>query len=88
LIERTTGEPAIVGSTEKMSKSKLNVVDPEGIIDAYGADAARLFVLSDSPPDKDFDWTETGIHGAWKYLNRLWRLCQHSANHGALNEAM
>lgn len=88
LIERTTGEPAIVGSTEKMSKSKLNVVDPEGIIDAYGADAARLFVLSDSPPDKDFDWTETGIHGAWKYLNRLWRLCQHSANHGALNEAL
>ncbi|MEE2746244.1 MAG: leucine--tRNA ligase [Pseudomonadota bacterium] len=63
-----------VGRSEKMSKSKKNVVDPERIIDEYGADTARLFMLSDSPPDRDLDWTESGIEGAWKYINRLWRM--------------
>lgn len=62
------------GRSEKMSKSKKNVVDPEEIISAYGADTARLFMLSDSPPDRDLDWTESGIEGAWRYVNRLWRL--------------
>jgi leucyl-tRNA synthetase len=71
---RKTGKPATVGRSEKMSKSKKNVVDPEAIIDAYGADTARLFMLSDSPPDRDLDWTDAGIEGAWRYLNRLWRL--------------
>ena len=85
IVEKATGQDVQLGSAEKMSKSKLNVVDPEGIINAYGADAARLFVLSDSPPDKDFDWTETGIHGAWKYLNRLWRMCLETGNAEAVN---
>ena len=62
------------GRSEKMSKSKRNVVDPEEIIGNYGADTARLFMLSDSPPDRDLDWTDSGIDGAWRYVNRLWRL--------------
>ncbi len=68
-----TGALVSVGRSEKMSKSKKNVVDPEAIIGAYGADTARLFMLSDSPPDRDLDWTDSGIDGAWRYLNRLWR---------------
>ena len=73
-VHATTGRPVAIGRSEKMSKSKRNVVDPEGIIETYGADTARLFMLSDSPPDRDLDWTEAGIDGAWRYLNRLWRL--------------
>ena len=69
-----TGAPVTVGRSEKMSKSKKNVVDPEAIIDAYGADTARLFMLSDSPPDRDLEWTESGVEGAWRYVNRLWRM--------------
>jgi leucyl-tRNA synthetase len=65
--------PVNVGRVEKMSKSKKNVVDPAGIIDAYGADAARFFMLSDSPPERDLEWTEAGIDGAWRYISRLWR---------------
>jgi leucyl-tRNA synthetase len=57
-----------------MSKSRKNVVDPESIIATYGADTARLFMLSDSPPERDLEWTEAGVEGAWRYLNRLWRL--------------
>jgi len=62
------------GRSEKMSKSKRNVVDPEEIIQTYGADTARLFMLSDSPPDRDLDWTDSGVDGAWRYVNRLWRM--------------
>lgn len=67
------GAPVTVGRVEKMSKSKRNTVDPANIIDAYGADTARLFMLSDSPPERDLEWTEAGVDGAWRYLNRLWR---------------
>ena len=74
-LEGTQGGSAVtVGRSEKMSKSRKNVVDPESIIETYGADTARLFMLSDSPPDRDLDWTEAGIEGAWRYLNRLWRM--------------
>jgi leucyl-tRNA synthetase len=66
--------PVTVGRIEKMSKSKKNTVDPVEIMETYGADAIRLFVLSDSPPERDLEWLETGIDGAWKYINRLWRL--------------
>ncbi|SNB75889.1 leucyl-tRNA synthetase [Arboricoccus pini] len=66
--------PVEVGRVEKMSKSKLNTVDPTEIIGGYGADTARLFMLSDSPPERDLEWTEAGIDGAWRYINRLWRL--------------
>ena len=69
-----TGEQLVVGRSEKMSKSRKNVIDPEDIIDSYGADTARWFMLSDSPPDRDLDWTEAGISGAWRFVNRLWRL--------------
>jgi leucyl-tRNA synthetase len=69
-----TGRPVSVGRSESMSKSKRNVVDPETIIETYGADTARLFMMSDSPPERDLEWTEAGIEGAWRYLNRLWRL--------------
>jgi leucyl-tRNA synthetase len=68
------GRPVTVGRSEKMSKSRRNTVDPTASIAAYGADTARLFMLSDSPPERDLEWTEAGIDGAWRYLNRLWRL--------------
>ncbi len=71
--------PVTVGRVEKMSKSKRNTVDPTEIIGAYGADTARLFMLSDSPPERDLEWTDTGIDGAWRYLNRLWRLVEDRA---------
>lgn len=66
--------PATVGRSEKMSKSKKNTVDPRAMIDAYGADSARLFMLSDSPPERDLEWTDAGIDGAWRYVQRLYRL--------------
>ena len=66
--------PVTVGRSEKMSKSRKNVVDPKSIINTYGADTARLFMLSDSPPHRDLDWTDAGIEGAWRYVNRLWRM--------------
>jgi len=69
-----TGEPVEIGSIEKMSKSKRNTVDPDDIIAAYGADTARWFMLSDSPPDRDVIWTEEGVQGAWRFVQRLWRL--------------
>ena len=56
------------------SKSKKNVIDPESIIDAYGADSARWFMLSDSPPEKDINWTDSGIHGAWKICQKIWTI--------------
>src|SRR5262249_35141033 len=69
-----TGEPLEIGSIEKMSKSKKNTVDPDDILAAYGADTARWFMLSDSPPDRDVIWTEEGGQGAWRFVQRLWRL--------------
>ena len=69
-----TGEELTCEGVIKMSKSKCNVVDINTIIEDYGADSARLFVLSDTPADKDFEWTTEGIEGAWKYINRVWKL--------------
>ena len=74
VVQTGTGAAVAIGRAEKMSKSRKNVVDPESILDAYGADTARLFMLSDSPPERDLDWTEAGIEGAFRYINRLWRL--------------
>ncbi len=70
----STGEPVEIGSIEKMSKSKKNTIDPDDIIAAYGADTARWFMLSDSPPERDVIWTEEGVQGAWRFVQRLWRL--------------
>ncbi|GAY20574.1 leucine--tRNA ligase [Sphingobium fuliginis] len=69
-----TDSEVTVGRVEKMSKSKKNVVDPDDIIAQYGADAVRWFMLSDSPPERDLPWTEAGIEGSWRFVNRLWRL--------------
>ncbi|HUC67531.1 MAG TPA: leucine--tRNA ligase [Stellaceae bacterium] len=68
------GGTVAVGRMEKMSKSKKNVVGLEAIVEEYGADTARLYLLSDSPPERDLEWTDAGIEGAWRYLNRLHRL--------------
>ena len=67
-----SGEPVVIGDSEKMSKSKRNTVAPEEIFDAYGVDAARLFVLSDSPPERDSLWSSAGVQGAWRFVNRVW----------------
>jgi leucyl-tRNA synthetase len=69
-----TGEPVEIGPIEKMSKSKRNTVDPDDIIGTFGADTARWFMLSDSPPDRDVIWTEEGVQGAGRFAQRLWRL--------------
>ena len=69
-----SGEPITIGSIEKMSKSKKNVVDPDEIVGSYGADTARWFMLSDSPPERDVQWTEAGVEGASRFQQRIWRL--------------
>ena len=74
--EIATGQPITVGRVEKMSKSKKNTVDPAPIVDQYGADAVRWFMLSDSPPERDLEWSENGIEGAWRFVQRLWRLVE------------
>ena len=66
------GEPVVIGPIEKMSKSKKNVVSPEEIVEKYGADAIRWFILSDSPPERDVEWTDAGAAGAWKLVARIW----------------
>ncbi len=73
-IHAKTKEELVVGRSEKMSKSKKNVVEPANIVAGYGADVARLFMLSDTPASRDLDWSESGIDGAWRYVNRLFRL--------------
>jgi leucyl-tRNA synthetase len=72
LVETTTGFPVAVGGVEKMSKSKKNTVAPEDIFDQYGVDAARLFVMSDSPPERDVQWSTGGVEGAFRFVHRVW----------------
>jgi leucyl-tRNA synthetase len=73
LVDRV-GRRVTAGRHEKMSKSKKNVVGLDAIVDTYGSDTARFYLLSDSPPERDLEWTETGIEGIWRYVNRLWRM--------------
>lgn len=85
-VEKTGGK-AILGRSEKMSKSKKNLIDPLEILNSYGADVARLFVLSDTPPEKDFDWNTEALDGCWRYLNRVARLSDQIMDAVALNRA-
>jgi leucyl-tRNA synthetase len=71
---RGTDEPVEIGPSEKMSKSKKNVIAPEAIIDVYGADTIRWFMLSDTPPERDIEWTEGGAEGCWRFVQRVYRL--------------
>ncbi|MDQ2801373.1 MAG: leucine--tRNA ligase [Pseudomonadota bacterium] len=75
-VNPRTGEPVAVGRIEAMSKSKRNTIDPGAIIDRYGADTARWFILSDNPPDRDMEWTEAGVAGAYRFTQRLFRLAE------------
>jgi leucyl-tRNA synthetase len=85
LLQISSGEKVIEGPIESMSKSKKNVIDPETIIKSYGADAARWFVLSDSPPEKDINWSESGIHGSWKICQKIWALVADNKKYLSLN---
>ena len=73
-VHTATGEELELGGVEKMSKSKKNVVDPDTIIASYGADTARWFMLSDTPPERDIQWTEAGAEGSWRFTQKIWRL--------------
>ena len=79
---KAAGRAVEAGRVEKMSKSKRNTVDPEPIVDQYGADAVRWFMLSDSPPERDLEWSEAGIEGAWRFVQRLWRLAEEERARG------
>jgi leucyl-tRNA synthetase len=83
---RKCGKSVEIGRIEKMSKSKKNVIDPDDIVDQYGADTARLFILFASPPERDLEWSEKGVEGAFRFLNRVYRLFsgteKYFSNHG------
>jgi leucyl-tRNA synthetase len=81
-VHAGSGDPIIVGAVESMSKSKKNVLDPDTIIAAYGADTARWFMLSDTPPERDIEWTSSGVEGAHRFLQRVWRLVRDAAAKG------
>jgi leucyl-tRNA synthetase len=76
------GQPVEIGGTEKMSKSKNNGVDPQAMIDAYGADTCRLFMMFASPPDMSLEWSDSGVEGGSRFLRRVWRLTQTHVNAG------
>ncbi len=79
---RTDGLPVEIGGTEKMSKSKNNGVDPQSMIEAYGADTCRLFMMFASPPDMSLEWSDSGVEGASRFLRRVWRLAQAHVSQG------
>jgi leucyl-tRNA synthetase len=83
-----SGRPAMPGRVEKMSKSKRNTVDPEPILEKYGADAVRWFMLSDSPPERDLEWSEAGIEGASRFVQRVWRLAGSVADETGEDKAL
>ena len=87
-IQIESGQPVIPGRVEKMSKSRRNTIDPEPIIERYGADAVRWFMLSDSPPDRDLEWSESGIEGAARFVQRVWRLASSDRAGEGTDEAL
>ncbi len=78
LYQLSTGDPVKQGPTEAMSKSKKNVIDPQSIIHSYGADSARWFMLSDSPPDRDINWSLSGIQGSWKFCQKIFSIIENN----------
>jgi len=82
-VHAKTGEKIAIGAVESMSKSKKNVVDPDDIIASYGADTARWFMLSDTPPERDIEWTSSGVEGAHRALQRIWRMVHEAVAKGA-----
>jgi leucyl-tRNA synthetase len=78
-VTDNSGRPVVIGRLEKMSKSRKNVIGLDEIVETYGADTARLYLLSDSPPEGDREWTDAGIEGTWRYVSRLWRLISEPA---------
>jgi leucyl-tRNA synthetase len=83
-ILKLDGLPVEIGGTEKMSKSKNNGVDPQALIDQYGADTARLFMMFAAPPEQSLEWSDAGVEGASRFLNRVWRLVQSHLEQGAV----
>jgi len=83
-ILKADGLPVIVGGTEKMSKSKNNGVDPQALIDQYGADTARLFTMFAAPPEQSLEWSDAGVEGAHRFLKRLWKLAYEHVQGGAV----
>ena len=81
---KADGQPVIVGGTEKMSKSKNNGVDPQALIDQYGADTARLFTMFAAPPEQSLEWSDAGVEGAHRFLKRLWKLAYEHVQGGAV----
>ena len=86
-VHKETSEPVVVGRVEAMSKSKRNTIDPEAIITRYGADTARWFILSDNPPERDMEWTEAGVAGAFRFTQRVFRLIENVGAAGAEGES-
>jgi leucyl-tRNA synthetase len=83
-VLKSDGQPVVVGGTEKMSKSKNNGVDPQALIDQYGADTARLFTMFAAPPEQSLEWSDAGVEGAHRFLKRLWKLVYEHMQGGAL----
>jgi len=81
---KSDGLPVVIGGTEKMSKSKNNGVDPQAIIDEYGADTARLFMMFAAPPDQQLEWSDAGVEGAFRFLKRVWKAVFEHVEKGAV----
>ena len=86
-VLRSDGKPVLMGGTEKMSKSKNNGIDPQAIIDRYGADTARLFTMFASPPEQTLEWSDAGVEGAYRFLKRLWSFSMSIAPRLALDQS-
>ncbi len=86
-VEISSGKPVSIGPIEKMSKSKKNTVDPTEIISDFGADVARWFVLSDSPPERDVEWTQSGVEGSWRFAQKVWSVVDALPEHAPLPTA-
>lgn len=83
-VLKTDGKPVIIGGTEKMSKSKNNGVDPQAIIDEFGADTARLFMMFAAPPDQSLEWSDAGVEGAFRFLKRVWKAANDHVEQGVV----